>query len=53
MTQKTFASVIGVSTKTVEAWETGTNKPMKTACRLISMINTDPQILAKCKIVNR
>lgn len=53
MTQRTFASVIGVSTKTVEAWETGTNKPMKTACRLISMINTDPQILAKCKIVNR
>ena len=26
---------------------------MKTACRLISMINADPQILKKCKIVNR
>lgn len=53
MTQRTFASVIGVSAKTVEAWETGTNKPMKTACRLISMINADPQILKKFKIVNR
>lgn len=38
MTQVLFAHYMGVSTKTVEAWEKGTNRPTGTACRLISML---------------
>ena len=38
MTQVLFAHYMGVSLKTVEAWEKGTNRPTGTACRLISML---------------
>ena len=38
MTQVLFADYMGVSCKTVEAWEKGTNHPTGTACRLISML---------------
>jgi len=38
MTQVLFANYMGVSLKTVEAWEKGTNRPTGTACRLISML---------------
>lgn len=38
MTQLLFAKYMGVSSKTVEAWEKGTNHPTGTACRLISML---------------
>ena len=38
MTQVLFANYMGVSCKTVEAWEKGTNHPTGSACRLISML---------------
>ena len=38
MTLLLFAKYMGVSSKTVEAWEKGTNHPTGTACRLISML---------------
>lgn len=38
MTQVLFADYMGVSSKTVEAWESGKNHPTGTACRLISML---------------
>ena len=38
MTQLLFAKYMGVSSKTVEAGEKGTNHPTGTACRLISML---------------
>ena len=38
MTQVLFANYMGVTLKTVEAWEKGTNRPTGTACRLISML---------------
>ncbi len=38
MTQVLFANYMGVSTKTVEAWEKGINRPTGTACRLISLL---------------
>lgn len=38
MTQGLFADYMGVSVKTVEAWEKGTNHPTGTACRLISLL---------------
>ena len=51
-TQAVFAAVIGVSTKTVEAWETGTNQPIGPARRMISLIQFDPEILQSYHIVN-
>ena len=38
MTQPLFAKYMGVSSKTVEAWEKGTNHPTGTACRVINML---------------
>ncbi|WP_278943845.1 DNA-binding transcriptional regulator [Ruminococcus bicirculans (ex Wegman et al. 2014)] len=51
-TQAVFAAVIGVSTKTVEAWETGTNQPIGSARRMISLIQFAPEILQSYHIVN-
>lgn len=41
MSQSVFADYIGVSKKTVEAWEKGTNHPTGSACRLISLLEDD------------
>jgi len=38
MTQSLFANYMGVSSKTVEAWEKGTNHPTGAAYRLISIL---------------
>jgi putative transcriptional regulator len=38
MTQWTFADFIGVSKKTVEAWECGTRKPTGSAKRLMQIV---------------
>jgi putative transcriptional regulator len=42
MTQVVFASVMGVSTKTVEAWEQGINAPNGSSCRLLGLYRADP-----------
>lgn len=39
MTQKILAEYMGVSAKTVEAWETGTSHPSGSACRLLSILD--------------
>lgn len=52
LTQKVFAEVVGVSTKTVEAWETGTNKPTGSVFRLFQLIETDDSILDHVLIKN-
>ncbi len=38
ITQKTFARVMGVSSKTVEAWESGRNIPQNIAHRFLSIL---------------
>lgn len=38
LTQKNFAFVLGVSPKTVEAWESGRNVPQGTAQRFLQML---------------
>ena len=38
MTQRTFAEFMGVSIKTVEAWESGRNQPNGSASRLMQVI---------------
>ena len=53
MTQATFAAVMGVSTKTVEAWEVGTNTPIGTARRMLSLLKADPALPTKYNIVSR
>ena len=52
MTQSTFAAVMGVSNKTVEAWEKGTNTPAGTARRMIGMLIADNTIPEKYNIIN-
>ena len=50
-TQGNLASVLSVSTKTVEAWEAGTNTPTGPSCRLLGMMDADPELPRKCKIL--
>lgn len=42
MTQAIFAKYMGVSVKTVEAWEAGRNHPDGAACRLLSITRKNP-----------
>lgn len=42
MTQVVFASVMGVSPKTVEAWEQGVNSPNGPSCRLLGLYRSNP-----------
>lgn len=51
LTQFLFAKYMGVSVKTVEAWEEGRNHPEGTACRLLSMTRNDPTFSRKSGIV--
>ena len=41
MTQASFANYLGVSQKTVEAWELGRTHPTGPAYRLIDILNSD------------
>ena len=52
LTQKMFANYLGVSVKTVEAWESGRNHPEGAACRLLSMTQKDPSFPQKSGIVS-
>lgn len=51
MTQVLFAKYLGVSLKTVEAWEAGRNQPSGTACRMLSITKKDPQFPRNSGIV--
>lgn len=52
-TQVVFAQYMGVSVKTVEAWEAGRNHPEGAACRLLALTESDPQFPVKAGIVTR
>lgn len=47
MTQKLFASMLGVSCRTVEAWEAGKTTPTPTAKKLMYLIQEDPALIQK------
>ena len=47
MTQKAFASMLGVSPRTVEAWECGKTTPTPTAKKLIFLIQNDHSLVNK------
>lgn len=40
-----FAQMLGVSKKTVEAWEAGTNVPNGSAMRLLQLLEDKPQVV--------
>lgn len=52
LSQCLFAAYLGVSKKTVEAWEAGYNHPSGAASRLLSMIETNPNIIHEYKFVD-
>lgn len=52
LSQKKFACFIGVSVKTVEAWESGRNHPDGAACRLLALTKADPAFPRKSGIVS-
>lgn len=45
LTQKDLAAVIGVSPRTVEAWEAGANAPSGAASRLLYLLGKDKSVL--------
>ncbi len=47
LTQLAFANVLGVSTKTVEAWECGRNRPDGTARRMMGLLREDSHFAEK------
>lgn len=51
MTQVLFAKYLGVSVKTIEAWEAGRNQPNGAACRMLSITKKDPQFPKSSGIV--
>lgn len=51
LTQMLFASICGVSKKTVEAWENGKNTPQGPAQRMLDILNKDSNILEEYILV--
>ena len=51
MSQSFFAIFMGVSKKTVEAWESGRNMPDGPARRILSMVQADPELPVRYNIV--
>ena len=51
MTQAVFAKYIGVSVKTVEAWESGRNHPEGSSCRMLALTKENPQFPVTSGIV--
>ena len=47
MTQKAFAELLGVSCRTVEAWESGKSTPTPTAKKLMFLIREDTSLVNK------
>jgi len=45
MTQRGMATVMGVSARTVEAWETGRSNPSGTASRMLYLIDQDHDLV--------
>lgn len=53
LTQLAFAQLVGVSIKTIEAWEKGTNSPNGPARRIIGMLKEDPDLPEKYHLITR
>ena len=53
LSQKYFASYMGVSIKTVEAWEAGINQPSGSSSRLLHMMELDNNLIEKYPFVSK
>ena len=53
MTQRLFAEALGVSVKTVEAWEAGTNRPSGIANRMLELLKQDDRLFERYSVVAR
>ena len=53
LTQSAFSKVLGVSKKTVEAWEAGKNVPSGPAQRMLAVMSRDSEFLEKYDIISR
>lgn len=53
MTQYLFAGFMGVSPKTVEAWESGRNIPNGPASRMLAMLSIDPALPERYHIITK
>lgn len=51
LSQKLFASYMGVSLKTVEAWEAGRNHPSGAASRILHMMEMNPELTTEFPFV--
>lgn len=51
MTQILFAELMGVSVKTVEAWEAGRNVPDGPSRRILAMAQADPKLPERYNLV--
>ena len=52
LSQATFAAAMGVSKKTVEAWECGRNVPAGAAKRLLTFVEDNPKFFEENSIVS-
>lgn len=51
LSQRLFAGYIGVSIKTVEAWERGINHPSGAASRILTMMEMDSDLVTRFPFV--
>jgi putative transcriptional regulator len=52
LSQRGLAMALNVSPRTVEAWETGKNKPAGSSLKLLYLLETDKNILKKLVSIN-
>jgi len=52
LSQRSFAMLMGVSIKTVEAWESGRNEPNGTAQRMLSLFQKDTTLPEKYDLLH-
>lgn len=45
--QRVFAEVLGVSPKTIEAWEAGRNHPDGSSSRMLQLLQKDPDLILR------
>lgn len=51
LSSSVFSQVLGISNKTLEAWEAGVNKPTGPALRLMNMMKSNPDFLIDMGII--
>lgn len=51
LTQSMLAKILGVSVKTIEAWESGRNAPAGPSRRMLSILKKSPGLLKQLEIV--